>query len=307
MPRPERPIDASAGPLQEFAAALRKLRTEAGGPPYRTMAANAHVSKASLSAAAAGHRLPTWEVVRAYVAACGGDVDEWRERWMALRAELGHPATHPAAGRPATHPTAGRPAALPAAEPAGQTPRRRRRSVLIAAGALALVAVAMGAGAVWYTGEPTGTPEPVPPVPSQPSGTAARFVGGSEPLADNADPKKTGCADDPTQVTTLDAVQVHTLNQNLLGVAQLRHSVPCGASWGRFEPSDRMTYLPGAFTVTITAHRPATGTVGTSFTAEFDGQAVYGNILLDAAGCVEITVEIRSPHGDGAATTACRR
>src|SRR6185312_12936137 len=91
MPRPERPIDPSAGPLQEFAAALRKLRAEAGSPPYRTMAEQAYASKASLSAAAAGHRLPTWEVTRAYVQICGGDVDEWHLRWTAVRAELGYP------------------------------------------------------------------------------------------------------------------------------------------------------------------------------------------------------------------------
>src|SRR5690348_5465775 len=92
MPRPERPIDPSAGPLHQFAAALRELRAGAGNPPYRSMAAAAHVSKASLSAAAAGHRLPTWEVTRAYVEACGGDVDAWHRRWSSTREALGIPA-----------------------------------------------------------------------------------------------------------------------------------------------------------------------------------------------------------------------
>src|SRR5690348_12530996 len=93
MPRPERPIDPDLGPAQRFAAALRQLRTAAGSPPYRDMAATAHLSKASLSAAASGHRLPTWEVTRGYVLACGGDLEEWHGRWQAARADLGMPAT----------------------------------------------------------------------------------------------------------------------------------------------------------------------------------------------------------------------
>jgi hypothetical protein len=34
---------------------------------------------------------------------------------------------------------------------------------------------------------------------------------------------------------------------------------------------------------------------------------VFGNILLDVDGCVEISVVVHSPDGDGSATTACRR
>src|SRR5690349_22011942 len=89
MPRPERPVDPSAGPVQQFAADLRKLRGEAGNPTYRDMAKTAHVSKASLSAAASGHRLPTWEVTQGYVRACGGPVEVWHDRWLAVRAEVG--------------------------------------------------------------------------------------------------------------------------------------------------------------------------------------------------------------------------
>src|SRR3954453_16600577 len=87
MPRPERPVDPSAGPVQQFAADLRKLRGEAGTPPYREMAKAVHVSKASLSAAASGHRLPTWEVTRGYIIACGGDIEDWHARWSAVRDE----------------------------------------------------------------------------------------------------------------------------------------------------------------------------------------------------------------------------
>jgi hypothetical protein len=69
------------GPLHEFALALRALRSAAGAPSYRELAHTARYSQSVLAAAASGHTLPTWDVTRAYVAACGGDVGEWRERW----------------------------------------------------------------------------------------------------------------------------------------------------------------------------------------------------------------------------------
>ena len=34
-----------------------------------------------MAKAASGNRLPSWEVTRAYVQACGGDLKEWRARW----------------------------------------------------------------------------------------------------------------------------------------------------------------------------------------------------------------------------------
>ncbi|HXA61948.1 MAG TPA: helix-turn-helix transcriptional regulator, partial [Streptosporangiaceae bacterium] len=133
MPRPERPIDATQGPIQSFAAELRKLRTEAGSPPYRELARDAHFSKATLSDAASGHRLPTLEVTLAYVGACGGDVEEWRARWHALRAELGLPAQEEdQPSEPAEHPD---PHTGPSSRPDGG----RTRFVLIA-GAVLVVA-----------------------------------------------------------------------------------------------------------------------------------------------------------------------
>jgi helix-turn-helix protein len=88
MPRPERALDVTAGPLPRFAADLRELRREAGGMPYRQMARAANYSATVLSEAAAGRRLPTLAVTLAYVAACGGDEEEWRARWHALATEV---------------------------------------------------------------------------------------------------------------------------------------------------------------------------------------------------------------------------
>ncbi|MFF8432219.1 hypothetical protein ACF07Y_45245 [Streptomyces sp. NPDC016566] len=85
--RPERPLDASAGPVARFAAELRKLRAEAGSPTYRVMAQRTGQGASTLSQAAAGERLPTLPVVLAYVLACGGNTEEWEERWREAAAE----------------------------------------------------------------------------------------------------------------------------------------------------------------------------------------------------------------------------
>jgi WD40 repeat protein len=74
-------LDGRGGPVEHLAAGLRELREKAGRPGYRQMAARANYSVATLSAAASGRRLPTLDVTLAYVAACGGDRDDWERRW----------------------------------------------------------------------------------------------------------------------------------------------------------------------------------------------------------------------------------
>ncbi|MEX1656444.1 hypothetical protein ABZ960_25255 [Streptomyces pseudovenezuelae] len=87
MGRREKPLDPGAGAVQRLAYELRKLRDEAGTPTYRAMAARAGYSAPTLSAAAAGERLPTLPVFLVYVSACGGDPGEWEARWRAARDE----------------------------------------------------------------------------------------------------------------------------------------------------------------------------------------------------------------------------
>jgi hypothetical protein len=277
MPRPERPLDPSTGPVARFAAALRTLRTEVGNPPYRDMAQRCHASKASLSDAAGGHRLPTWEVTREYVRACGGDVGEWHRRWQAARTEMGLAEKTP--------------------------PARRRRLSWVAV----VTAVAVAVGVTFAATAASRHRAPAAPQAFTTSEPAPRFSGGRDPVADNADPKRSGCGVPGATIVTLDSVEVNTPAENLLGNLQLRHSPACHASWGKFDPSGRLGYLRGPTTVTIEAHRPATGTLGTPFTVTFDGQAVFGNMLLDDRGCVEVTVRIETPSGGGSATTRCVR
>jgi hypothetical protein len=84
MPRPERALDANDGALTRFAVELRALREQAGGPGYRSLALRANYSAATLATAASGRRLPTLAVTLAYVAACGGDTEQWEARWRTL-------------------------------------------------------------------------------------------------------------------------------------------------------------------------------------------------------------------------------
>jgi len=86
MPRAERPLDAEDTELGSFAADLRRLRDKAGKPSYRELGSRAHYSAATLSDAAGGRKLPSLAVVLAYVKACGGDPDEWEQRWRAIAA-----------------------------------------------------------------------------------------------------------------------------------------------------------------------------------------------------------------------------
>ncbi|MEW1780476.1 helix-turn-helix domain-containing protein [Streptomyces sp. NPDC086777] len=85
--RREQPLDPQAGPLECFALGLRALR-ERAGLTYSEMADSAHFSPSTLSQAAAGRRLPTREVLRAYVRACGGDPGSWDEHWERVQHDL---------------------------------------------------------------------------------------------------------------------------------------------------------------------------------------------------------------------------
>lgn len=86
--RPENPVDPDA-PFAEFATNLRILRRQAQ-LTYHEMAGRAFASKTALWEAASGNRLPAWETTKTYVEACGGNVDEWHQRWLA---EVRRPAS----------------------------------------------------------------------------------------------------------------------------------------------------------------------------------------------------------------------
>ncbi|GIH51685.1 Helix-turn-helix domain-containing protein [Microbispora rosea] len=116
MGRKRNPI-ADDGPIGQFAQRLRdRMDSAEVVPPLtsRAMAKTARFSHAVLADACAGKRLPTWDVTKAFVQACGADDTElarWREDWLQtqqvvgrLRRKLGHAdvvvPTHTDTGRP---------------------------------------------------------------------------------------------------------------------------------------------------------------------------------------------------------------
>lgn len=137
MPRSERLLDPSAGPVQEFASALRAVREKAGNPTYLKMARATGRSRTALSEAAGGDHLPTWETVEAYLTACGESPREWLERWESVRGKLGQ-------DRLATGPKAEVVAAVSQQPPVKRPTNERlltRRGLLMGTGVI-LVAVA---------------------------------------------------------------------------------------------------------------------------------------------------------------------
>lgn len=156
MARPEKELEDSYGALPRFAEDLRELRRNVPGLTYRAMSKKANYSPSVLSEAAAGRKLPTLEVTRAYVAACGGDVETWDTRWQAVATELNPTGTQdsnantdlteaglaqettPAAGEGGASSAAGRPVET------GKHARRRRDALLVGS----TLAVALGIAAV---------------------------------------------------------------------------------------------------------------------------------------------------------------
>ncbi|MFG1805579.1 hypothetical protein [Streptomyces sp. NPDC049040] len=98
--RPERPLDPAGGALRRLAYELRKLRVEAGSPTYREMARRSGCGASTLSQAAAGERFPSLPTLRAYVGACGGDIEDWERRWYEAAGQPEPDEGHDGQGEP---------------------------------------------------------------------------------------------------------------------------------------------------------------------------------------------------------------
>ncbi len=127
--RPEKALDVR-DPIQAFAQQLRDLRRGCDRMTYAEMASRCNYSAATLSEAARGATMPSWEVTAAYVAACGGDLVRWRSVWEATKMRaagangvLGTGADGVGAVAPAP-PASSEPAAT---APAGDSPAEQRR------------------------------------------------------------------------------------------------------------------------------------------------------------------------------------
>jgi transcriptional regulator with XRE-family HTH domain len=296
MGRGERPVDPEAGAVERFAYELRQLRQRSGAPTYRRLAEQTHYSVTALSQAAAGRTLPTLAVVRAFVQACGGDVEAWERRWR----ETARAATPPGAPREdaAAEPqlSADRASAPdPSAGPKPEQPRLaarsrwrrggkpRRRLARTLAAAAAIVGVAGAAAVLAWPAAPR------------------RGAGAVDPVADGSDPTRAGCG--PGAVT-LATANVHFPAGQLSGELDLRYSPRCHMAWGRFEPATGWNPGPGTM-VTVWTIRPADEATQ-AYTVEYGGEAVIGNMLTTAHGCVAAEVSMtRGQAASPVATTVC--
>ncbi|HEV2639460.1 MAG TPA: hypothetical protein VGX23_30255 [Actinocrinis sp.] len=176
MARKPRPVDPTAGPVQEFAHDLRMLREKAGNPTYRSLAQSAGFGTTALGEAAGGVRFPSLDVTLAYVGACGGDTAAWEERWQQVNRLLSVPAdadqgTDEDAAVAEAEPAA---PALPA-DP-GSPPSRRRLPSSWQARAAIGVALVLTAGVAVVVSNPAGH-SPAPKSTADVDHTCPTFAG----------------------------------------------------------------------------------------------------------------------------------
>jgi len=177
----------------------------------------------------------------------------------------------------------------PAAEPAPAEPvAGPRRWRLLAACVVVVVGSAVALG-VHLTGS-SGEPDPVPPT-----------------IANGADPEDTGCANDP-EALTVDGREVD-LDQAPVGVVELRYSPRCGVSWPRFTPADPR-YAAVAKPGPVEAHLSVVAEDDhvETFSVQYVGLPVFGNVLNSTRTCVRAEVYLTGPGWRSATgRTACFR
>jgi hypothetical protein len=320
--RPERAIDPAAGPVEQFACELRKLREEAGGPTYRQLAARSHYSTTVLSRAAGGQELPSLTVALAFVEACGGDPVAWEQRWTRARDARDTAAVNVAALNadvvdigPVNAAAIGSADSCLTNVPPPRGPRRvlaRSRRVLArprqllarpryAVPALVLVLLVGAGGATAVEMQPGAAPS------HDPSWTTDNQNGGDiaepsspEPM-DGDDPRARDCYPD---AVTLQSVPIYLPGlKKPFGTLRLRHSAHCGTDWASAYYSN-----PNLYTITLIAFRPADGAEFRFSWSNNTPPGSYGNMLSTGAGCVWVQATVAAPFGTSRPVrTACLR
>jgi len=134
VPRPPDDWGADARPaiapdnLDSFARDLRALRGQAG-LDYPELAQRSHYTMRTLASAAGGLRLPTLPVISAYVRACGGNVEEWEDRWHKIAKAIEDKRDHEQPLELGQGPEGDR--ALPAPPGSAPTPRQGPSTVYV--------------------------------------------------------------------------------------------------------------------------------------------------------------------------------
>jgi len=266
-----------SGFLIELAQRLRDLR-DARGLTLRQLAAKSGYSSGALSQAEAGRTVPSWELVTAFVQACGEDPLRWRHAWELART----PSPPPARIEPP----------LPSLEVDAADrvrPARRpwRRPVL---GGAAAALLALCAVVAWLAVDQPRTHGPLIAAPSVRLVVTAAY--------DNTDPYEDGCKADEKQ---LDWQPVYRRSGAMFGSIILMYSPACQAAWG---------YLNGpnssAWTIHIVTRRiPGPGIVRWQFSGNIDSGS-WGNVLSTRRGCVYAEAYVVDRSGEGPhARTAC--
>jgi hypothetical protein len=278
-------VEGEVSALSALAAELRRLRHEAGNPPYRTMAVKARYSASTLSEAASGRRLPTLPVVLAYALACDAETENLREQWRQASAAV-HAHREGLLTGQTTPVDKDGPAAPPVAGEYAAT-RTRARPSRIAGAALAVFAALLLLAAL--------APQVLPPSHGRTAhaGAAAPGAGPVRTINEDTDPQDTRC--DQGRVDTVATANLYGPARFFLGYVWLRHAPQCGAMWARFEPAAGLTELRGV-RVTIRLVRPSDGRT-LRYDSPYLGEFVYGNMLRTAWGCLraEATVVASRP------------
>jgi transcriptional regulator with XRE-family HTH domain len=291
------------GPRADLARRLRRLRDESR-LTLRALAAKSGYAAGSLSAAESGRRVPTWDLVEAFVQGCGGNPAQWRQLWEVADAtpdppnEIEQPSTtsvahaiDPVAGtgrevstQPSDTQAAGLPPAPTAPAPRIRFPYRYRyRRILIATAAVALLVsagVALGLNL-------SSSPRHIGPA----AAAAAQ-------AKDDTDPYDDHCKGDDKQ---LDWQPVTYADGSAYGTLILMFSPSCDAAWG---------YLSGPnstqWTQHILTHRdPGEKTLSYDYSGNAPSGS-WGNVLSTRDGCVYVEAYITDRHGNGPhAKTAC--
>lgn len=301
---------AATGLSAELALRLRALRDESG-LTLRQLAAKSGFSPSALSLAESGRAVPSWDVVAAFVQACGEDPARWRQLWEIAQEHGARPVADPdaatdrdtaAAPQPGGDEVVGTAQARPEQPdatsqatdgPLAPAPRgSRRRAAILAAGAVA-VAAAVGVSLLVTQTSSGGTGKQ--PATAPRSLVAAPLVA---PAKDGTDPYDDRCKADEKQ---LDWQPVFRPDHSTFGAILLMYSPACQAAWG---------YLNGPNTTAWTTHIIAYRVPGNATApSQFDGDAAYGswgNVLSTRTGCVYIEAYVVGSPGEGArAKTAC--
>jgi hypothetical protein len=214
------PREPPAGPIERFAWDLRQVKAAAGNPTLEQIAERGKVSKAALSEATSGRKVPSEAILKAYLIGCKcpqPDIDAWVARRAKLKDDL------PALLARAQERTA--PVSLD-----GYV----KRGTAWMVGACAVVTLACGGGLLGYQmGKATvAAPAATPPSPLAPH--------------TGEDPERAGCTKDAQPVAL--ARQPH--GGTLL---ELIWSEACQANWGRITRDDD-DLAGSAMTVEITGH-----------------------------------------------------